>query len=175
MDKDNYLLLNNELKSGLSSNLKNCVNLNIIEKSKFRKWNENCSEDLKNWIKTNSFKPISGATLFFPDNQPNYVNVFIETPLGTDIETTNKISIELERRITAAVQKDSVIIEAILTQVGEKTADPNEGTPSMGSSPNKARITVSFFEYEKRVFLSDVNTSDIMSNINISYIIITSW
>jgi multidrug efflux pump subunit AcrB len=103
--------------------------------------------------------------VFFPDNQPNYVNVFIETPLGTDIETTNDISKELENRITKAVQKDSVIIEAILTQVGEKTADPNGGTPSMGSSPNKARITVSFFEYEKRVFLSDVNTSDIMSNI----------
>ena len=103
--------------------------------------------------------------VFFPDNQPNYVNVFIETPLGTDIETTNKISKDLECRITKAVQKDSVIIEAILTQVGEKTADPNEGSPNMGSSPNKARITVSFFEYEKRVFLSDVNTSDIMSNI----------
>jgi multidrug efflux pump subunit AcrB len=103
--------------------------------------------------------------VFFPDNQPNYVNVFIETPLGTDIETTNKISKDLETRITNAVQKDSVIIEAILTQVGEKTADPNEGSPNMGSSPNKARITVSFFEYEKRVFLSDVNTSDIMSNI----------
>lgn len=103
--------------------------------------------------------------VFFPDNQPNYVNVFIETPLGTDIETTNDISKELEYRITKAVQKDSIIIEAILTQVGEKTADPNGGTPSMGSSPNKARITVSFFEYEKRVFLSDVNTSDIMSNI----------
>jgi len=103
--------------------------------------------------------------VFFPDNQPNYVNVFIETPLGTDIETTNDISKELEYRITKAVQKDSIIIEAILTQVGEKTADPNGGTPSMGSSPNKARITVSFFEYEKRVFLSDVNTSNIMSNI----------
>ena len=103
--------------------------------------------------------------VFFPDNQPNYVNVFIETPLGTDIETTNDISKELENRITKAVQKDSIIIEAILTQVGEKTADPNGGTPNMGSSPNKARITVSFFEYEKRVFLSDVNTSNIMSNI----------
>ena len=103
--------------------------------------------------------------VFFPDNQPNYVNVFIETPLGTDIETTNDISKELEYRITKAVQKDSIIIEAILTQVGEKTADPNGGTPNMGSSPNKARITVSFFEYEKRVFLSDVNTSNIMSNI----------
>lgn len=103
--------------------------------------------------------------VFFPDNQPNYVNVFIETPLGTDIETTNELSKVLEQRITQAVQKDSVIVEAILTQVGEKTADPNGGTPSMGSSPNKARITVSFFEYEKRVFLSDVNTSEIMANI----------
>ena len=82
MDKDKYLLLNNELKSGLSSNLKNCINLNIIEKSKFKKWNESCSEDLKNWIKTNSFKPISGATLFFPDNQLKLKDVFavIEKP-----------------------------------------------------------------------------------------------
>ena len=103
--------------------------------------------------------------VFFPDNQPNYVNVFIETPLGTDINTTNEISKELEKRIAKAVQKDSVIVEAILTQVGEKTADPNGGSPSMGSSPNKARITVSFYEYEKRVFLSDINTSEIMGNI----------
>ena len=54
--------------------------------------------------------------------------------------------------------------ELFTTQVGEKTADPNEG-PQSGSSPNKARITVSFFEYEKRVFLSETPTSDIMKNI----------
>ena len=82
MNKDNYLLLNNELKSGLSSSLKNCIKLNIIEKSQFRKWNESCSEELKNWIKTNGFKPISGATLFFPDNQLKLKEVFavIENP-----------------------------------------------------------------------------------------------
>ena len=82
MNKDNYLLLNNELKSGLSSSLKNCIKLNIIEKSQFRKWNESCSEELKNWIKTNDFKPISGATLFCPDNQLKLKEVFavIENP-----------------------------------------------------------------------------------------------
>jgi leucyl aminopeptidase len=82
MNKDNYLLLNNELKSGLSSSLKNCIKLNIIEKSQFRKWNESCSEELKNWIKTNDFNPISGATLFFPDNQLKLKEVFavIENP-----------------------------------------------------------------------------------------------
>jgi multidrug efflux pump len=102
--------------------------------------------------------------VFFPDSQPNYVNVFIETPQGTDIDRTNEITKKLEARIRPAIAKDSVIIEAVLAQVGEKTADPNEG-PQSGSSPNRARITVSFFEYEKRVFLSETETSDIMKNI----------
>lgn len=101
--------------------------------------------------------------VFFPDSQPNYVNVYIETPLGTDIERTNQITKKLEKRISEAVQPDSAVIEAILAQVGEKTADPNEG-PQSGSSPHKARITVSFYEFEKRVFLfdGDRTTSDIM-------------
>jgi len=102
--------------------------------------------------------------VFFPDSQPNYVNIFIETPLGTDIEKTNEITKKLEARIIPAIAKDSAVVEAILAQVGEKTADPNEG-PQSGSSPNKARITVSFLEFEKRVFLSDKTTSEIMTDI----------
>ena len=27
--------------------------------------------------------------LFFPDNQPNYLNVFVELPVGTNINKTN--------------------------------------------------------------------------------------
>ena len=102
--------------------------------------------------------------VFFPDSQPNYVNIFIETPLGTDIDKTNEITKKLESRIIPAIAKDSAVVEAVLAQVGEKTADPNEG-PQSGSSPNKARITVSFLEFEKRVFLSDRNTSEIMTDI----------
>ena len=102
--------------------------------------------------------------VFFPDNEPKMVNVFIETPLGTDIEKTNEVTKKLEKRIRAEVMKDSVIVEAILAQVGEKTADPNEGQQA-GSSPNKARITVSFLDYEKRVFISDTKTSDLMTRI----------
>jgi multidrug efflux pump len=102
--------------------------------------------------------------VFFPESQPNYVNVFVETPLGTDIEKTNEITKKLEERIKPVIAKDSVIVEAVLAQVGEKTSDPNEG-PQSGSSPHKARITVSFFEFERRVTLSDVSTSEIMQNI----------
>jgi len=102
--------------------------------------------------------------VFFPDNEPKMVNIFIETPLGTDIEKTNEITKKLEKLIAAEVMPDSVIVEAMLAQVGEKTADPNEGQQA-GSSPNKARITVSFLDYEKRVFLSPTKTSDLMTRI----------
>ncbi len=110
------------------------------------------------------FSAMPPPMVFFPDSQPNYVNVFIETPLGTDIEKTNEITKKLEKRIIAAVDTNKAVVEAVLAQVGEKTADPNEG-PQSGSSPHKARITVSFLEFEKRVFISDVSTSEIMQDI----------
>lgn len=110
------------------------------------------------------FKAAPPPMVFFPENQPNYVNVFIETPLGTDIVRTNEVSKKLEKRVMDAIQPYDTLVEAVLAQVGEKTADPNEG-PQSGSSPHKARITVSFLEFEKRVFISDVSTSEIMQKI----------
>ncbi len=92
------------------------------------------------------------------------VNVFIEAPLGTDILKTNELTLQLEERVKKAIAPDSAIIEATLAQVGEKTADPNEG-PQTGSSPHKARITVSFLEYDQRVNISDRSTNEVMSNI----------
>lgn len=100
-------------------------------------------------------------TTFFPDNQPNYVNVFIEMPLGTDIERTDEITRQLEQKVTAAIEPYSPIVESVLAQVGEGTADPNSG-PQQGSSPHKARITVSFYEYEKRIDSMDASTSEVM-------------
>lgn len=102
--------------------------------------------------------------LFFPENEPKMVMAFIETPQGTDIEKTNEITKELEKRIKAVCEKDSLIVEAILAQVGENTGDPNEGIQP-GSSPNKAKVTVSFYDYDKRVFISDVSTKEVMTNI----------
>lgn len=107
----------------------------------------------------------SPEVLFFPETDPKYVNVFIETPLGTDIKTTDRITRELEAKVTKAIEPNKNIVEAVIAQVGEGTADPGGGEVSMGASPHKARITVSFLEYEDRVEISDVSTSEIMENI----------
>jgi multidrug efflux pump len=102
--------------------------------------------------------------LFFPDNQPKMVNIFIETPLGTDIQETDKITQQLEAKVNKAIAPYQNIVEASLAQVGEKTADPNEG-PQTGSSPHKARITVSFLEFDQRVKVTDVSTNEVMKAI----------
>jgi len=103
----------------------------------------------------------SPKVLFFPENEPLYVNVFIEMPLGTDIERTNEFTKALEDSIWKKIQPNANIVEAMVASVGEGTADPSEG-PSQGSSPHKARITVSFVETAKRVFISDTSTSRMM-------------
>src|SRR5690606_577998 len=102
--------------------------------------------------------------LFFPENDPTMVNVFIEAPLGTDIEQTDIYTKEIEKIITKAIEPYSNIVEAVLAQVGEKTADPNEG-PQPGSSPHKARVTVTFYDYEKRISVSDVSTKVVLDEI----------
>jgi multidrug efflux pump subunit AcrB len=100
--------------------------------------------------------------LFFPENEPNYVNVFISTPIGTDIEKTNMYTKQAEERVLEVVKRydytteiDGVehtsnkIVNSVIAQVGQGAKDPNEG-PAMGTTPNKGRITVSFVEFKLR-------------------------
>ena len=86
---------------------------------------------------------------FFPKSPPMYVNAFLDLPLGTDIAITDERTREVERRINDAIAEDMDIVESILTQIGEGTADPN-GFPEPGASPNKARLTVTFVPEEER-------------------------
>jgi multidrug efflux pump subunit AcrB len=46
--------------------------------------------------------------LFFPENQPNYVNVFVQHPIGTDINETNKTTLEVERIISEEILADEI-------------------------------------------------------------------
>lgn len=105
---------------------------------------------------------------FFPVNQPNFANVFISHPIGTDIETTNKTAKEVERELNIllhdylerdAKQEDKPlkIIQSIITQVGEGAGKDNE--VSMGGSPHKAKVVVNFADFKYR---GDIVTSDIL-------------
>lgn len=98
---------------------------------------------------------------FFPSADPVYVNAFVELPLGKDIEATNDLMKELEGKIQEAIKPYESIVEAVLSQIGENTADPN-APPEPGASPNKARLTVSFIPANQR---GELSTVDVMNDI----------
>lgn len=102
--------------------------------------------------------------VYFPNTMPQYVNVFVEMPMGTDIEVTNQTVRELENRITATVAPYEQVVESILTQIGEGTGDPSM-PQDPGSTPNKARITVSFVPTQDR---GGISTFEIMEKIRLA-------
>ena len=112
--------------------------------------------------------------IFFPINQPKYANVFIEAPIGTDIEQVNLLTKELESKIidfskqwevTENIDGKDVthnyLVQSIIAQVGEGTSDPNQG-PSMAQTPHKARISINFSEFKDR---RGVVTSEVLEDI----------
>jgi multidrug efflux pump subunit AcrB len=110
--------------------------------------------------------------IFFPNNEPKYLNIFIEKPIGTDIEETNEVTKKVEKIVNEALlkyevenpetgKKENFLVTSVIAQVGKGTADPKQGF-SAGNTPNKSRITVSFVEYIHR---RGVNTNEVMNDI----------
>lgn len=100
---------------------------------------------------------------FFPDNIPKYVNVFIEFPVGTDIEKTNAFSKKIEARLAGVIEPYGDVVESMIAKVGTDTADPNDPSAiGQSDSPNEARITVNFVEFKER---GGVDTREILAEI----------
>lgn len=97
----------------------------------------------------------------FPENQPNYINIFIEKPIGIDIEETNSFTRKIEDEIVRILKPYDHAVESFIAQVGEGASDPNQMS-GMQETPNKARIAVAFVEYE---FRNGVDTRAVMEEI----------
>lgn len=121
------------------------------------------------------FKMRNPNFISFPAADPNYINVFIEYPTGTDIEKTNATTLKIEKELRNYLKQyqgeGKMNVEAFLANVGEGTSDPNASSGMMGGSatPNKARINISFYEFQKRN-LGEVDgqartTADIMNDV----------
>ncbi len=95
---------------------------------------------------------------FFPENEPSYVNVIAELPVGTDVTATNAFMMELEEDINEIIGPYRPIVKSVLTTVGVGN-DQFEA----GNKANEALTTISFVDYEDR---GGINTSDVMREIS---------
>lgn len=102
-------------------------------------------------------------TIFFPINEPKYVNVFIEFPIGTDVEVTNKFTSDIEKDVERLIEPYNYMVESVTANIGAGTADPNDKNgPAKSGTPNKSRITINFAEFQDR---GEKSTMDIMNEI----------
>ncbi|MFN3952648.1 MAG: efflux RND transporter permease subunit [Thermaurantimonas sp.] len=112
---------------------------------------------------------------FFPVNEPNRAEIYVELPVGTDVETTNQFTLQIEERLKNIYNRYMVsektedgldttynfLISSIISQVGKGANNPNEGS-SQAATPHKSKITVDFVETKYR---RGVRTSDVLEDI----------
>lgn len=95
------------------------------------------------YIITQIYGMLGHGTEFFPKVQPPVIYINLETPTGSNLETTNAIAMELEKKIIDAKFPN---IENVLTVVGSSSNPFDAG----GAVPNKASIIVKFIDYADR-------------------------
>ncbi|MEP4133016.1 MAG: efflux RND transporter permease subunit, partial [Cyclobacteriaceae bacterium] len=100
---------------------------------------------------------------YFPKTDPKYVNVFIEFPVGTDIERTNEFSTKIESQVMELVKPYENIVESVIGNVGQGASDPNDPSAfGQQDTPNKARITINFKQFKER---EGISTRDILNEV----------
>lgn len=86
--------------------------------------------------------PFNTGVEFFPTVEPPSAFINISMPVGTTIEKTNEITKEIEAKLPEF--KD---IEYYVTTVGQEIS--TDFSSGGGNSPNKATITVNFYDMEQ--------------------------
>lgn len=103
----------------------------------------------------------SPKVLFFPESDPNFINILVELPLGADIKKTDQKLKEIEQEVELIIKPYRHIVKSVLTTVGRGAVGEMEF--SAGDTPNRGRITVTFIEYENR---QGINTGQIMAELS---------
>jgi multidrug efflux pump subunit AcrB len=101
---------------------------------------------------------------FFPENEPRYINITAELPIGTDIVRTDSVMKTLEYRVDSLLRPYQKIVKNVLTTVGRGLSDKFTGGKD---EPNKGLITINFVDYKDR---QGINTSEIMTEISNTFI-----
>ncbi len=105
------------------------------------------------------FKMRNPNVLFFPNNDPSYINIISELPIGTSIYATDSFSMILEKDIENLLEPNMGIVKSVLTTVGKGSSDGF----TLGDEANKSIITIGFLDYQ---FRGGVRTTDIMTGIS---------
>ncbi|BDD10191.1 copper transporter [Fulvitalea axinellae] len=100
--------------------------------------------------------------LYFPETNPAQAMVYIEYPIGADIEKTIKLTNELEGKVMKVIEPYRHMVKSVVTSAGTSSGDPQTEAVSTGSTPHKGRIIVNFEEFKRR---NGISTSAVLDSI----------
>ena len=103
------------------------------------------------------FAARSPNVVLFPVNEPSFINVTAELPVGSEVTATNLFMQQVEKRIFEILEPHRNIVKSVLTTVGKGVVGENE--MALGNTPNRGMVNISFLDYEER---KGVKTSRIM-------------
>lgn len=103
----------------------------------------------------------SPNVLFFPDNEPKFINIIAEMPIGYDIHETDSRVMQIEADVERILEPYRHIVKSVLTTIGQGAVAEFES--GVGDTPNRGRITVTFIEFENR---QGINTNDVMAQLS---------
>jgi len=100
---------------------------------------------------------VKPPVLFFPNNEPNNIIVFIKMPEGTDQLVTDSVTTLVERRIFQALGSENPDVESVISNVG---FGAGQGFFDRSFTSNKGKITINFVERKERQGISTLTYLD---------------
>ena len=98
------------------------------------------------------------TVLFFPNNDPNNIYVYVKMPGGTHQNVTDSITKIAEARVYKAIGQNNPDVESIISNV--TIGAEEEGFASTGTPFNKGKVSVNFVEHKFRT--TGISTTEYM-------------
>jgi len=93
----------------------------------------------------------SPKVVFFPKSEPNFVYVYLSLPVGTDQIYTNKILLDVEKKVNTVLYpkgEKNDIVSSVIANVAVGVTDPQD--EDQGTYANRGKITVAFVPFAER-------------------------
>jgi len=99
---------------------------------------------------------VKPTVLFFPDNAPNNIYVYVKMPGGTHQNVTDSITKIAEAKVYKAIGKNNPDVESVISNV--TIGAEEEGFTTTGTPFNRGKVSVNFVEHKFRT--SGISTTE---------------
>ncbi len=96
--------------------------------------------------------------VFFPKGDPNFIYVYLNLPIGTDVNYTDSVTKVLESKVYKVIGEHNPLVQSFITNVAVGATDPSDN--DNGTYPNKSKIGVAFVDFSERHGISTARYLD---------------